>query len=95
MRRQYDRIKIAGAVGLFALLAACGDDASSSSSVDAGPAADAAPTVQCDYDETKVGKNVGDLVENIKLKDSEGAKYELHSNCGVNKAIWVILATGW
>ena len=95
MRRQRDMMKLASALGLLAMLAACGDDSTSSEPVDAGPPADTAPMVQCDYDESLAGKNVGDLVENIKLKDSEGAKYELHSNCGVNKAIWVILATGW
>ena len=95
MRRRQDMMKLASALGLLAMMAACGDDSTSPAPADAGPAADTAPTVQCDYDDSLVGKNVGDLVENIKLKDSEGAKYELHSNCGVNKAIWVILATGW
>ena len=95
MRRRQDMMKLASALGLLAMMAACGDDSTSPAPVDAGPAADTAPTVQCDYDDSLAGKNVGDLVENIKLKDSEGAKYELHSNCGVNKAIWVILATGW
>ena len=77
------------------MMAACGDDSTAPGPTDAGPPEDTAPTAQCDYDDALAGKNVGDLVENIKLKDSEGAKYELHSNCGVNKAIWVILATGW
>ncbi len=49
----------------------------------------------CDYDPELEGKNVGDHVKNIKLKDSDGNKYELHSNCGTKKAVWVILGTGW
>ena len=95
MRKRQDMMKLASALGLLALLAACGSDPVTPAATDTGPPADTAPTPQCDYADALAGKNVGDLVENIKLKDSDGSKYELHSNCGVNKAIWVILATGW
>ena len=95
MHRRRDTMKLATALGLLAMMAACGDGSTTPAPADAGPPADTAEPAQCDYNDEKAGKNVGDLVENIKLKDSEGAKYELHSNCGVNKAIWVILATGW
>ena len=95
MQRRRDMMKLASALGLLAMMAACGDDSTTPGPTDAGPPEDTAPTAQCDYDDTLAGKDVGDLVANIKLKDSEGAEYEFHSSCGVNKAIWVILATGW
>lgn len=81
------------------MLAACGDDGSSAAN-DSGPGDDATATADvaspvCLFDEDLAGKNVGNHVENIKLKDSEGEKFELHNQCGVAKAIWIILATGW
>ena len=81
-----------------ALMMACGSSTptvSSDSGDEKDVAVDTAPAPQCDYDPALAGKNVGDHVENIKVKDSEGNKYELHANCGTKKAVWVILGTGW
>ena len=80
-------------------LAACGGE--TTEPTDTGTAPDTVaettepPVAECDYDSALAGKNVNDHVKNIKLKDSDGNKYELHSNCGTKKAIWIILATGW
>lgn len=80
------------------LMMACGgteEPADTGTPINDTVVADTAEPPPCDYTDDLAGKNVGDLVENIKVKDSDGNKYELHSNCGAKKAVWVILSTGW
>jgi hypothetical protein len=53
-------------------------------------------TALCEFDESKVGKNVGDHVKNFAMKTGEGCPYWLHQSCGTEKkVIWMLLATGW
>jgi hypothetical protein len=50
----------------------------------------------CDLDQEKLGKEIGDLVGNFALPDQDGQTYELYDNCGTDKkAIWIVLAAGW
>ncbi len=50
----------------------------------------------CQFDEAKVGNIIGKHIENYTLKTYQGDPYSLHQNCGdEQKAVWIILSTGW
>jgi len=59
------------------------------------------PAATCLFDPAKQGKVVGAQIGNIKLKQWDGSPtesnttYELHSNCGKKKVVWMFLSAGW
>jgi hypothetical protein len=59
------------------------------------------PEPTCLFDPAKEGKSLGSLVGNISLKQWDGSAteskttYELHSNCGEKKVVWLFLSAGW
>jgi len=86
-------MRLATAFSILALLAACGGE---TAPTDTGAPPDMGPPApECFFDNDKSGKNVGDHVKNIKVLDTENQKFELHDTCGVAKAVWIVLATGW
>ncbi len=50
----------------------------------------------CGFDPANAGQNIGKHIDNIKFKQWNQEKWELHYDCGGDaKVLWIFLSTGW
>lgn len=45
--------------------------------------------------EDGTGNNIGDNVRNFTLTNCYGEEVDLHSRCGMSKAVWIVATAGW